>query len=50
MSAFQNGSRSFCILSATGAMSTVTLQQAATSGPVTYEVSKFKNLHLIREH
>ncbi|XP_038987295.1 AT-hook motif nuclear-localized protein 10-like [Phoenix dactylifera] len=37
MSTFQNGSRSFCILSAIGAISSVTIQRAATSGPVTYE-------------
>lgn len=36
----QNGPRAICILSANGAISNVTLRQAATSGgSVTYEVA-----------
>jgi hypothetical protein len=36
----QNGPRGICILSANGAISNVTLRQAATSGgTVTYEVA-----------
>lgn len=39
MSFSQNGPRAVCILSANGAISNVTLRQAATSGgTVTYEV------------
>lgn len=41
MSFSQHGPRAVCILSANGAISNVTLRQAATSGgTVTYEVHK----------
>lgn len=42
MSFSQNGPRAVCILSASGAISNVTLRQAATSGgTATYEVCLF---------
>jgi len=47
MSFSQNGPRAVCILSANGAISNVTLRQAATSGgTVTYEVCYSQNPQL----
>ncbi|KAF8412260.1 hypothetical protein HHK36_000221 [Tetracentron sinense] len=50
MSFSQQGPRAVCILSANGAVSTVTLRQPATSGgTVTYEVQAYDNLFLLAE-
>lgn len=50
MSFSQHGPRAVCILSANGAISNVTLRQAATSGGnVTYEVCAFE-LALMKSH
>jgi predicted DNA-binding protein with PD1-like motif len=48
MSFVQHGPRAVCVMSATGAISNVTLrQQSSSGGTVTYEVLYMQEIHLL---
>jgi predicted DNA-binding protein with PD1-like motif len=48
MSFVQHGPRAVCVMSATGAISNVTLrQQSSSGGTVTYEVLYMQDIHLL---